>query len=33
MAPVDDISHSVTPELNVDEDSVILVVKLNQRID
>ena len=31
MAPVDDISHSVTPELNVDEDSVILVVKINQK--
>jgi phosphoribosylformylglycinamidine synthase len=31
MAPVDDVSHSVTPELNIDEDSAILVVKLNQK--
>ena len=31
MAPVEDISHSVTPELNLDEDSVILVVKINQK--
>ena len=31
MAPVEDISYSVTPELNVDEDSVILVVKINQK--
>ena len=31
MAPVEDISHSVTPELNVDEDSVILVIKINQK--
>ena len=31
MAPVEDISRSVTPELNVDEDSVILVVKINQK--
>ena len=31
MAPVDDVSHSVTPELNIDEDSAILLVKLNQK--
>ena len=31
MAPGEDIPHSVTPELNIDEDSVILIVKINQK--
>ena len=30
MAPVEDVSVAVTPELNLDEDSAILLIKLDE---
>ena len=31
MAPVEDVSVAVTPELNLDEDTTILLIKLDEK--